>query len=227
MSTQPATAEPGQVDTRDMLVIHTALRREYRLAPALVRGVSPGDTTRAAQLSDHLDYLNNMLHHHHSGEDRLLWPKLLERVPADLAPTVELMEQQHHRIHDTMQAAASAMARWREHAASADRDELAASLERLNAALTEHLAAEEEHILPLASRCLTPAEWGQLGEEGMASVPKNKRALVFGMLMYEGDPQVIAAMLADAPLVPRLILPTLARRAYARYARRVHGTATP
>ena len=34
-------------------------------------------------------------------------------------------------------------------------------------------------------------------------------------------------MLAHAPLVPRLLMPHLAPRAYARYARRVHGTATP
>jgi hypothetical protein len=45
--------------------------------------------------------------------------------------------------------------------------------------------------------------------------------------MYEGDPQVIALMLSHAPLLPRLVLPALARSAYARYARRVHGTATP
>ncbi|NJC71928.1 hemerythrin domain-containing protein [Planosporangium thailandense] len=218
---------PEQVDTRDMLVIHTALRREYRLAPALVRTVAPRDTTRACDVSEHLEFLNGMLHHHHSGEDRLLWPKLLERVPAEVAPTVELMEQQHHGIHDAMEQVNAAMARWREHATTADRDQLADSLDRLNARLTEHLAAEEEHILPLAARSLTPAEWGQLGEEGMAGVPKNQRALVFGMLMYEGDPQVIAEMLAHAPRLLRFVLPTLARRAYGRYARRVHGTPTP
>jgi hemerythrin-like domain-containing protein len=221
------TTAPEQVDTRDMLVIHTALRREYRLVPALVRAVPPGNAARAAQISEHLGFLNDMLHHHHSGEDRLLWPKLLERVSAEVAPTVELMEQQHHHIHDTMQQAATAMAGWRKHATTTDRDQLADALERLYAALTEHLAAEEEHILPLAARSLTAAEWGQLGEEGMEGVPKNQQALVFGMLMYEGDPQVIAHMLAHAPRLLRLVLPTLARRAYARYARRVHGTPTP
>jgi hemerythrin-like domain-containing protein len=227
MSPQPAPTEPDQVDTRDMIVIHTAFRREYGLAPALVRAVAPGDAARAGQVSDHLDFLNNMLHHHHSGEDRLLWPKLLQRVPAELAATVTLMEQQHHQIHDTMQQAGDAMTRWREHATAADRDRLAAALDRLQAALTEHLAAEEEHILPLAARCLTEAEWAQLGEEGMGGVPKSQLMLVFGMLKYQGDPQVIAQMLAHAPLVPRLILPVLAPRAYARYARRVHGTPTP
>ena len=34
-------------------------------------------------------------------------------------------------------------------------------------------------------------------------------------------------MLSHAPLLPRLLMPHLAPRAYARYARRLHGTTTP
>ncbi len=45
--------------------------------------------------------------------------------------------------------------------------------------------------------------------------------------MYRADPEVIRGMLSHAPLVPRLLMPWLAPRAYARYARRLHGTATP
>ena len=44
--------------------------------------------------------------------------------------------------------------------------------------------------------------------------------------MYDADPEVIRAMLAHAPLVPRLLMPHLAPRVYARYVRRVHGTTT-
>ncbi|SDY56501.1 hypothetical protein SAMN05661080_03874 [Modestobacter sp. DSM 44400] len=61
----------------------------------------------------------------------------------------------------------------------------------------------------------------------MGGLEKRQLPLVFGMLMYRADPQVIAGMLAHAPLVPRLLMPRLALRTYARYARRVHGTATP
>jgi hypothetical protein len=126
-----------------------------------------------------------------------------------------------------MEEAGAAMTRWRDGAAAADRVQLSESLERVYTVLTEHLAAEEEHVLPLASRCLTAAEWGRLGEEGMGALRKSQLPLVFGIFMYEGDPQVIAQMLSHAPRLPRLVLPLLARRAFARYARRVHGTATP
>jgi hypothetical protein len=64
------------VDTRDMLVVHDSIRRQFGQAPALVRGVAPGDSVRAAVVADHVDLLGALLHHHHAGEDRLLWPVL-------------------------------------------------------------------------------------------------------------------------------------------------------
>jgi hypothetical protein len=218
-----STAAPG-VDTREMIAVHSAFRREFGLAPALVRGVAPGDGTRARVVADHLELMGTFLHHHHDGEDRLLWPKLLERVPAELAPTVELMERQHEGVHAVIEEMTAALARWRSDAAEADRDQLADALDRLHALLVEHLAAEEQHILPLASRSLTAAEWGELGEDGMAAQPRNKLPTIFGMIMKDGDPEVIRGMLANAPLVPRLMLPFVGPRAYARYARRVYGS---
>jgi hemerythrin-like domain-containing protein len=218
------SARPG-VDTREMIAVHSAFRREFGQAPALVRGVAPGNVTRAQVVADHLELLGSFLHHHHTGEDKLLWPKLLERVPAELAPTVELMERQHEGVHVVMEEMTAALARWRAGAAQIDRDELAGALDRLYGLLLEHLAAEEEHILPLASRSLTEAEWGELGEDGMASQPKDKLPMIFGMIMKDGDPEVIRGMLANAPLLPRLLLPFVGPRAYARYARRVYGSA--
>ena len=97
----------------------------------------------------------------------------------------------------------------------------------VDAALVEHLTAEEEQLLPIAAANLTEAEWEQLGAEGMAGLRKSQLPLVFGMLQYQGDPEVIAMMLSHAPGPARLLMPFLAPRAFARYSRRVHGTATP
>ena len=44
-----------------------------------------GDTARAAVVDDNLDLLGRALHAHHTGEDGLLWPLLLQRVPDELA----------------------------------------------------------------------------------------------------------------------------------------------
>jgi hemerythrin-like domain-containing protein len=218
-----SSAAPG-VDTREMIAVHSAFRREFGLAPALVRAVAPGNLRRAQVVADHLELLGAFLHHHHVGEDRLLWPKLLERVPADLAPTVELMERQHEAVHEVIEEMTATLVRWRTGATEADRDQLADALDRLHTLLVEHLAAEEQHILPLAAGSLTAEEWGELGEDGMASQPRNTLPMIFGMIMKDGDPEVIRGMLANAPLVPRLMLPFVGPRAYARYARRVHGS---
>jgi hypothetical protein len=42
------------------------------------------------------------------------------------------------------------------------------------------------------------------------------------MLMADGDPEVLRAMIAHAPLVPRLVVPRIAPRAYGRYTRQVY-----
>jgi hemerythrin-like domain-containing protein len=219
-----SSAAPG-VDTREMIAVHSAFRREFRLAPGLVRAVAPNDVARAQVVAEHVQLIGTFLHHHHDGEDRLLWPRLLERVPAELAPTVELMERQHEGVHEVIEEMTAALARWRADAGQADRDQVADALDRLHTLLVEHLAAEEQHILPLASRSLTAAEWGELGEDGMAAQAKSKLPMIFGMIMKDADPEVIRGMLANAPLVPRLMLPFVGPRAYARYARRIHGAA--
>jgi hypothetical protein len=114
-----STAAPG-VDTREMIAVHSAFRREFGLAPGLVRGVAPGDVQRAGVVADHLELIGSFLHHHHAGEDKLLWPKLLERVPAELAPTVELMERQHEGVHEVIEEMNAALGRWRAGAAETE-----------------------------------------------------------------------------------------------------------
>jgi hemerythrin-like domain-containing protein len=211
------------IDTREMVVVHTAFRRELGAAPALVRGVAAGDLPRAEVVAEHVQLLLEMLHHHHVGEDELLWPKLLQRVPAELTATVLLMESQHELIAAELEAAQAALPSWRAAAAVTVRERLASALERLHPLLVEHLVAEEQEILPLAARALTQQEWDELGERGMAGIPKAKLPMVFGMLMAEGDPEVLRAMIGHAPLLPRLLVPRIAPRAYGRYTRQVQG----
>src|ERR687885_1972473 len=100
------------IDTREMVVVHTAFRRELGAAPELVRGVAAGDRARAQVVGDHVQLLLDMLHHHHVGEDELLWPKLLERVPEELVPVVHLMEGQHELIAQELDTAATVLPGW-------------------------------------------------------------------------------------------------------------------
>jgi hypothetical protein len=160
-----------------MVVVHDSIRRQFGAAPALVRGVAVGDAARTAVVADHVHLLGELLHHHHTGEDRLLWPVLQPRVPADVVTTVERMEAQHEGIAQTQATVTAALSAWRAGAGEADREALATALDELHERITEHLGAEEQHILPLAAEHMTAAEWQRLGEEGIGGLPKSKLPL--------------------------------------------------
>lgn len=228
MKTTPGneTLNPG-VDVRDMVVVHTAMLREIRLAPAVVRLAQHGTARQRQAAVAHVDLLCDLLHHHHTGEDELLWPVLSPRLSPRELELVTVAESQHAGIEQALHRVAAARTAWSENTDDATADELVAGLEVLHGLLREHLEAEERHLLPLAAAYLTPAEWGAIGEAGAAGVPKSALLLVFGMFAYEGDPAVLAQMLHAAPPPVRLIVPRLAPRVYARYAARVHGTRTP
>jgi len=215
------------LDTSVMPTLHTFHRREFRLAGGVVRGVAAGDLRRAAVVADHVDFLTRHLHHHHTVEDELMWPKLLERVPEELAPIVHLMESQHERVDALIQQIDALVPELRATADTDVRDRLADLLDTLHVHLVEHLDAEEERLLPIAARTMTQEEWDAMGDAGRAGVPRKEMALTMGMYQYDGDPAVIAHMLADAPPPVRWLVPRLSRRAFAKYALRVHGTPTP
>lgn len=134
------------------------------------------------------------------------------------------MERQHGDVAALVTRAQELLPAWRKDRSATD--ELADTLDRLYAGLVEHLALEEREVLPLAAAHVTPQEWARLGEEGMASVPGKERPRVLGMFMLEGDPTAIRAMLAEAPLPIRLLMPRLAPRSYASYSRKVRGSLT-
>ncbi|MFI7608081.1 hemerythrin domain-containing protein [Micromonospora sp. NPDC049366] len=212
-------------DVRDMYMAHAAMRREFGLLPQLVRDVAPGDTRRAEVVGAHADLMCLILHTHHEGEDLLLWPRLRERGGAEAEAIVPTMEAQHHAIEAAHAQVVALLPAFR--ATARGGEALAEALDALRAALIEHMDLEEREILPLAEKHVTAAEWKGLGEHGMRHAPKKILPLVFGIAMYEGDPEVVKAVLAEAPGPARLIMPILAPRLYASHARRVHGTATP
>ncbi len=222
-----STTSPAPTDTRVMNTLHTFFRREHRLAGGLLRGVADGDTRRSRVVGTHLDFLCRALHHHHTIEDRILWPLLLERVPDELAPVVHLMESQHERVDGLVQEIGVLLPGWTRDGDAATATRLADLFDTLYVHLAEHLDAEEERLLPIAARAVTQAEWDELGERGRTRTRRSELSLALGMFQYEGDPAVIAKMLAEAPPPVRWIVPRLSRRAFRRHALVIHGTATP
>ncbi|MDV3296597.1 MAG: hemerythrin domain-containing protein [Brachybacterium paraconglomeratum] len=217
----------ARVDTREMVLIHTFVRREFRLAAGVVRRVPSGEHRRAEPVAAHVQFLAEFLHHHHTIEDEFLWPLLLERVPDDLAPIVHLMESQHERLDRILDELGHRLGQWRTSASAEDRELLAATLDEAYVHVVEHLDAEEARLLPIAARTLAQEEWDRLGVEGRKRSPRRHTALTLGMFQYEGDPEVFAGMLAKVPAPIRMVLLWRAGSTFRRHAQLIHGTTTP
>lgn len=78
--------------------------------------------------------------------------------------------------------------------------------------LVEHLDAEEQRLLPIAARHISQEEWDRRGDVSRRSTPRREQSVIFGMLAYDGDPDAVALMLANAPPPVRWLVPP-ARRA--------------
>ncbi|MGK5114246.1 hemerythrin domain-containing protein [Geodermatophilus sp. CPCC 205506] len=209
-------------DVSDMVVVHRVFRREFRLIPELARAVAPGDTARARVLAGHARMVLTGLHLHHTSEDELLWPKLLERAAPDAA-LVHRMEDQHSRVEQAIERLGPALDRWEAEARPAVTEEVAAGFDTLRAALIEHLDEEEREILPLAARHVTQAEWSQLGEHGVADMRPRDLPIMFGAVVEEATPEERRAILAVLPAPVRFLLRTVFARRYRRYVSRVRN----
>jgi hypothetical protein len=210
-----------------MYAVHAVLRRELGLAPDLVRGVAEGDAERSRVVGGHIELTLAFLHTHHSGEDAHIWPRLLERAPQELAPIVHTMESQHHGIEVAQAEIVTHLEAWQSSTAAEPREQLAAALERLNLLVKEHLGIEEGKVVPIIAAHITAAEWNAMVQEGGAGTPPEMLPVMFGMLMYEGDPEVVQLAVDNMPPEIGAVIKDIASQAYADYAKNVYGTATP
>lgn len=215
-----STVDGPYAETKDMYTVHIMLRREFRLLPELVRGVAAGDEKRARIVADHIAILVELLGAHHHSEDVVLWPRLLDRAPDEVAPVVQLMEG-HHTSMEKLDAEIESMLRaWRENADPEQRRALASTLDRLLLVLTEHTGLEERLILPVVEKHISKAEWEQMVAESGAGISPERIPLIIGMMMYEGGLEIVPPEARDA-------MKDIGPQVYAAHSERVHGTATP
>jgi hemerythrin-like domain-containing protein len=202
------------LDTNDMVMVHRVFRRELGLLPGLLRHAS-GDVARAGRVAAHAAELLGFLHHHHSGEDELVWPKLRERAALQ-AELVVRMQAQHEAVAGHCAALEAELPAWATSADAATGERLAARVEVLHGALCEHLDEEERSILPLVAETFTAAEWGELGEKGFAAVAKNRRLATLGHILEDASDEERREFLAHIPAPARIAWKLLGRRQFAK-----------
>ncbi|WP_433516229.1 hemerythrin domain-containing protein [Nonomuraea sp. CA-143628] len=204
----------------EMVVVHRVFRREFRLAPELIRQVAPGDTERAATLAAYLGEILAGLHHHHEAEDKLLWPVLLRRVRLEGA-LIRTMEEQHERVAGHISVLEELLPAWRAEADADRRDRLADTLTLLHDELLVHLDQEEERILPLVAAHLTKAEWDTLSEYARAQLPKDRLLVNLGALLEDATPWEREAFLRLMPMAARVLWRLIGQRQYRRECQKV------
>ncbi|MET7399755.1 hemerythrin domain-containing protein [Dactylosporangium sp. NPDC005572] len=214
------TATDRGPNVQEMTVIHRVFRRELVMIPRLVRAIDGRNTDRVRLVGEHIEFLLAFLHAHHSGEDELLWPRLLDRA-APSAGLVHTMQEQHARVEQYTGAAGDALRQWVGAPATATGDRLAGLVDELRAALVTHLDLEEQEILPLISRYITVEEWALLAEHGKNAMPRKQLPLVFGAMLEDADPAERAELLAAVPAPIRFFLRTAGARQYRRYITRL------
>ncbi|GEK22705.1 hemerythrin domain-containing protein [Cellulomonas xylanilytica] len=210
-------------DTSDMLTIHALFRRAFTDVPELVRGVEDGDTARMLPVADHVRELAGALHHHHAGEDLLLWDTLEQRAPA-CALHVGLMRSQHAATAAQLEQLGGLMDAWEEAAGAGEREAVAALLDEVRDTLLVHLGQEEAQILPTASTVMSQREWSLLHEHGMASIPRDRMFLQLGWILEVVPADERAGWLrTNLPAPARVLWRLVGRRQFAAHRARIYG----
>jgi hemerythrin-like domain-containing protein len=227
VTTSEVSTGEAHFDGREMLMVHHMFRREFGLMPRLIRSVATRDTARVQTVADHIATLSGVLHHHHHSEDVQVWPVLRERVEDADARMVDLMGTQHEEVEKAVSEVDAALQVWRASAAAEDRDALAGAIEWLLPLLRGHMSTEEANVVPVMERYITAAEWNRMVQAGAGEADPEAMPLMLGMVMYEGDPEIIDAIIGNMPPEVRPVIGQLAADAFAAHSERIHGTPTP
>ena len=213
-------------DTSDMVIVHRMFRRECALLPQLVAAVAGGDVARARTVAGHACEVLDMLHHHHVGEDELLWPRLSARTRfhTDL---LARMDSQHQGLAVLLERAATAFADWQDAPSAHTSTPLTTLLEQLSTGLNEHFDEEEAEILPIVERVLTAAEYQEVGQRGLVAIPLTRRLVVLGYLLEGATPQEQTDFLAAIPRPARLAYRLIGERQHRNETTRLRGPLQP
>jgi len=214
-------------DGREMVMVHDMFRREFALLPGLVDEVPTRNDTRAQLVGDHIEALIAALDHHHRSEDEYVWPLLVDRCAESAAALTAMMQAQHDQVGARIHEVNTALEIWRSNITTDSRKSLVEALDRLIASLRQHLIDEERQVVPLMEQYITAAEFLEMVRNGATHADPDGLPLGFGMLMYEGHPEVVDRAIAGMAAEARPIIRGLAAQAFADHSQRIHGTATP
>jgi hypothetical protein len=205
-------------DTRMMGIVHEALKRDLRRARATLVAVPPPRGRQRVALGQHVTWMLDFLHGHHTGEDAGLWPLVRRRNPAS-AELLDSMEADHARIAPAADAVAVAARDYTASASEAARVALVAALDRLIEVLFPHLDREVAEAMPVVAASITAREWDAVEQEHNIK-PKTTRQLAMEghWLLEDIDPEGYQIVVHKVPAALRFVLLHVFGRSYRRRA---------
>ena len=151
---------------------HTALdviHDEHQALAAMLRSLSMllAQARREGHLPD-FEVLRAMLFYvdefperlHHRKESDLLFPKLLQRCP-ELAPVIARLERDHEQGEHAIRELEHGLLAF-EVMGESRRAAFEQAVERYIRFYLEHMATEEQQLLPAARRSFAPADWVEM-----------------------------------------------------------------
>lgn len=202
--------------------IHLALREAASRMAAAVTEMDPCDWGRVGAFARYWKGYAGEVLAHHSVEDDIFFPALLERAP-EARSLFERTGADHHHLDELMNAVTTAVTGVECGAGRETVIELAELLGQLAVHMDEHLGFEDEEILPLLERRFTADEYADLEIAAQKALGIGKQAaFTLPFVMHWQPDDVRTRLIVDAP-GPFRLLWRLTRRRHARLAKAALG----
>lgn len=200
------TKASDPADTRMMGIVHRALRRDLLRAREVASSPPYPQARQRRALGEHVMWLMDFLHAHHTSEDLGLWPAVRAKNPSAGA-LLESLEADHQRIEPAAEALRAAGQRYAATTGDDVRAQMVAALDDLATVLFPHLDREVEEAMPVVSEAITHGEWRAI-EQKHNIKPKSLSQLGFeGHWLLDGvDNESRDVVIHTVPPIPRFIL---------------------
>ncbi|MBK6762842.1 MAG: hemerythrin domain-containing protein [Micrococcales bacterium] len=206
-----------------MGIVHAALKSDLSRARDVLADDPPPRGRQRVALGEHVSWMLEFLHGHHSGEDQGVWPLVRDRSPG-ASELPDSMEADHARIAPAADAAAKAAAEYTATATDAPRVALVGALDDLLAVLVPHLDREVAEAMPVVSASMSDREWKDIEQRYFLKSKSTKELAMEGHWMLEDiDPEGYDVVVHTVPPVLRFVLiygfgPSYRRRAKVRWS---------
>jgi len=190
-------------DVTSYRLIHRALRRAPHRLGAAVRHGDPADRRRTAAIARYWKGYAGEVLAHHTIEDDVFFPALVDRVPM-AARLIERTDHEHHVLDELMARCGEAVRRLQD--ATATGPVLAEPFEALAEHMDRHLDFEDAEILPLFERHFDADEYEAMDQEALEQIgvgPQAAFTIPFAAAVM--DPEELRRVIGTAPAPVRVI----------------------